>query len=127
MDIEGLVTRYCEAWFHPDPAQRRRLLAEVFESDGLYVDPSVRIEGLEKLLAHIEKVIADRPGFALERTGLVDEHHGFLRFGWRRLGAEGFRSPECIDVCQLSAAGKLALVIGFFGPMKSLPNSATSP
>lgn len=126
MDLETLVNRYCEAWFHPEPTERRRLLTETFAPDGVYVDPGVRIEGSAALLAHIDRVIADRPGFALERTGFVDEHHGFLRFGWRRLGAGGFRSPECIDICQVSSGGKLALVIGFFGPMKALPEP-TSP
>lgn len=118
VDVERLVTDYCRAWFDPAPSERRRLLESVFEPDGRYVDPGVEIAGREALLTHIDAVLAARPGFALERLSAVDRHHDMLRFSWRRVGAGGFAGPECIDVCRLSAEGRLALVVGFFGPLQ---------
>ncbi len=119
-ELEKLVANYCLAWFAPEADERRRLLAETFEPDGVYVDPTVRIEGAEALLAHIAKVMAWRPGFFLERTSIVDAHHDFLRFGWVQRRENGYRGGESVDICQLSPRGRLKLVIGFFGPLNTL-------
>ena len=119
-ELEKLVANYCRAWFAPEAEERRRLLAETFEPDGVYVDPTVRIEGADVLLAHIAKVVASRPGFFLERTSIVDTHHDFLRFSWVQRRENGYRGGESMDVCQLSPRGRLKLVVGFFGPLSPL-------
>lgn len=80
-EIERLVSDYCRAWHDPDPGERRRLLDATFEADGVYVDPGVEISGRDALRAHIDRAVAARPGFALERSSAVDAHHDVLRFG----------------------------------------------
>ena len=115
--VETLISDYCRAWHHPDANERRRLIEATLEPDCLYLDPTVRIEGAPALLAHIEALLSKRPGFALERLGPVDGHHDMLRFGWRMHLAGGRMGPDCIDVCQLSPNGRLALIVGFFGAL----------
>lgn len=122
-DPERLVDLYCQAWFCPDPETRRSLLAQAVEQDVTYVDPTVSIVGIASLASHIDRVVEARPGFWLERTTVVDHHHDVLRFGWVQRGANGFRGAESIDVCRLSRQGKLADIIGFFGPLAAMPGS----
>ena len=117
--VEALIDAYCLAWHHPDPAKRRSLIEAALEPDCLYEDPTARVEGSEALLTHIGALLAKRPGFALERLGRADAHHDMLRFGWRMRLADGRTGPDCVDFCRLSMNGKLALVVGFFGPLPS--------
>ena len=45
-DPNTLVTRYLAPWNETDPARRAALLAAAWRSDGRYVDPLMRAEGL---------------------------------------------------------------------------------
>lgn len=116
-DVERLVDSYCRAWFALDPEERGNLLSQCVEQDVIYVDPRAHIVGIRSLSSHIDRIMASRPGFWLERTTVVDVHHDFVRFGWVQRGADGFRGAESIDMCRVSANGKLSLIVGFFGPL----------
>ena len=117
--VEALVDRYCLAWSDPDPARRRTLLAEVLAPDATYTDPRAHADTLEGLAAHIDRVLAQRPGARVLRTSSVDLHHGMARFAWHVVQADGTALPEGLDVVWLSDDGaRLARIIGFFGPLR---------
>ncbi len=76
-------------------------------------------EGLDALLAHIDAVIARRPGARVVRTTRVDVHHDLARFGWRVVQADGTTLPEGLDLAELSEDGRIRRIVGFFGPLAS--------
>lgn len=115
--LEQLVDDYCTAWSDPDPARRRKILETVWAAGGTYTDPRVHVTGIEELLAHIDSILAHRPGAIVIRTSRVDEHHGFARFAWRVVEADGTRLPNSLDLVEVDAEGRIARVIGFFGPL----------
>lgn len=119
-DLAKLVETYCNAWFDPSAERRRELLSASFERDGVYTDPKVHLVGIEALSNHIDGIVAARPGFWLERTTGIDDHHDFIRFGWVQRGADDFRGKDSVDFCQVSPEGKFSLVVGFFGPPRPM-------
>jgi hypothetical protein len=115
---DALIDRYCEAWSDPDPARRRALLASVWSEGATYTDPRMHATTQDQLLAHIDKVLAQRPGARVLRTSAVDMHHRVARFAWQVVQADGTSLPEGLDVVWLSADGtRLDRVVGFFGPL----------
>jgi hypothetical protein len=54
----------------------------------------------------------------------VDLHHDVLRFAWRMVLADGRALPDGIDFGELGPDGKLARIVGFFGPVKALDPSS---
>jgi alkylated DNA nucleotide flippase Atl1 len=116
-EVERLIDAYCEAWCEPDAAARRRLLDHVWATGATYTDPRAQLAGLDALVAHIGKVLADRPGSRVIRTSAVDSHHGLARFAWRVVQADGTMLPEGVDFAEVAGDGKLARIVGFFGPL----------
>lgn len=121
MDIAELIDSYCRAWSMPAAEQRAALLQQVWADDATYTDPTVHACGTIELLAHIDKVIARRPGSKVIRTSQIDQHHGLVRFKWRAVEASGNLLPEGIDIAFISADGsKIERILGFFGPLEPL-------
>jgi hypothetical protein len=85
--IEETVAAYVQAWNEPDTAARRKLLERAWAEAATYTDPTAHVEGREALVAHIGGFQTQMPGARLNGTSAVDEHHG-----------------------------RLARVVGFFGP-----------
>jgi hypothetical protein len=122
--VAALVDRYCLGWSDPDPARRRALLAEVLVPTATYTDPRVHADSLEALAAHIDRVLAQRPGARVLRTSEVDLHHGVARFAWHVVQADGTALPEGLDVVWLTDDGaRLARILGFFGLLQRLAGS----
>ena len=116
MDATETVMAYGESWNEPDEAKRRALLESAWADDGAYCDPTASVEGREALLAHIAGFRETFPGARIETTSGVEEHHGWGRFAWAMVGADGATSMEGFDVCQFAADGRLQRIVGFFGP-----------
>jgi hypothetical protein len=114
-----LIDRYCAAWSDPDPARRAELLAGTWTDESTYTDPTVHATGPAQLLAHIERVIARRPGAKVLRTSAVDVHHGIARFAWHVVQADGTCLPEGLDIAEFSPDGtRIRRIVGFFGPLR---------
>jgi hypothetical protein len=113
-----LIDRYCAVWSDPNPAQRADRLAQVWADGATYTDPTVHAAGASELLAHIDKVLARRPGARVVRTSTVDLHHGIARFAWHVVQADGTTLPEGLDIAELTADGaRIRRIVGFFGPL----------
>ena len=120
MAVTALIDRYCDVWNEPDGNRRRTLLAALWAPGATYTDPSVHAKDAEALLAHIAKVRAKRPGAKVLRSSEVDMHHGYARFAWRVVQADGTRLPEGLDIAFVSPEATMILrIIGFFGPLAS--------
>ena len=113
------VDSYLRAWREPDPAARRALLERCWAADGVYCDPLGRVTGRDGLADHIGGFQAQQPGARLEVVSGVDEHDGYVRFGWRLLAADGAVALEGTDFGELDGDGVLRRIIGFFGPLPS--------
>jgi len=115
--VERVIDAYCAAWNEPDRARRREMLSAVWRAEATYTDPTAHVAGVDQLVAHIEKVLARRPGARVVRTSAVDAHHGFVRFAWRVVQADGTLLPEGIDFAEVDNDGAIRGVVGFFGPL----------
>ncbi|MCO1654848.1 nuclear transport factor 2 family protein [Pseudonocardia humida] len=115
--IDDVIDTYCGAWSDPDPQRRRALLRSVWADGATYTDPTVHATGPDELLAHIDTVLARRPGAKVVRTSRVDVHHGLARFAWHVVQADGSTLPEGLDLAELTADGRIRRIIGFFGPL----------
>jgi hypothetical protein len=109
--IDTHLTAYCE----PDPAKRTELLRSVWTSAGELVDPPMAAASVEEIAGLVDTVLTHYPDHRFQRTTAVDEHHGFARYGWALVSAEGTTAVAGTDFAQLDADGRLVRVIGFFG------------
>ena len=119
--VTELIDRYCTVWSEPSPSRRANLLAQVWADDATYTDPTVHANSSAELLAHIEKVLARRPGARVVRTSVVEVHHGIARFSWHVIQADGTSLPDGLDIAEFSRDGKrIRRIVGFFGPLRGL-------
>jgi uncharacterized protein (TIGR02246 family) len=116
--VEALVDTYAQAWSDPDPGVRREHLATVWADGASYTDPTVHVVGRDALAAHIDGVLAQLPGAQIERTSRVDGYGDVARFAWRLVQADGTALPEGLDFVELTEDGRIARIVGFFGPLE---------
>ncbi|MFC3231530.1 nuclear transport factor 2 family protein [Marinibaculum pumilum] len=119
-----LVDAYLSAWNLEHRADRDAVLARIWAPDGRYVDPRADVRGRAALVDLIEERRAARPGARLVVTSVVDLHHDMARFAWHLVAADGSPQPESIDIVQVDPEGRLALVVGFFGPLAATATTA---
>lgn len=115
--VDRVIDLYCNAWSEDTPAGRTVILANVWAEHATYTDPNTHVRGIDALVAHIGHVLARRPGSRVFRSSAVDAHHGWVRFAWRAVRADGSPVSEGLDVAQLADDGKLERIVGFFGPL----------
>jgi hypothetical protein len=115
--LTSLITTYAAAWGEPDREARQKLLEAVFAADGTYTDPTVDLASRTALVDHIGQFLERFPGAKIEPTSLVDAHHGSLRFAWRLTLPDGTVAVEGLDFGELSPAGQIRRIVGFFGPL----------
>ena len=119
--LTELIDRYCAVWNEPSSSRRAELLAKVWAKDATYTDPRVHATTSAGLLAHIERVLAKRPGAKVVRTSAVDVHHGVARFSWHVVQADGTALPDGLDIAEFSSDGqRIRRIIGFFGLLQAL-------
>ena len=82
MSLDALIDRYCEAWSHESPEERRQALRECWGDSAVYSDPTVLVEGADALAAHITGLRERVPNMKIARTSQVDVHHDSARFNW---------------------------------------------
>jgi hypothetical protein len=118
MAAADTVGAYGAVWSEPDARARVERLQSCWADAGVYHDPLGRAEGREQLAAHIGGWQERMPGHRIDITSGVDEHDGHVRFAWRMYGPDGTEVMEGMDYGRLDEDGRLALIIGFFGPLR---------
>ena len=107
------------AWNEPDPSRIRALLDEALAPNVRFVDPSIDLTGIDAFEKNVHEVQAKIPGAVYSRTSGVDSQHNFHRYHWA-IHHNGKLIQPGFDVTQTNDAGKIELVIGFFGDMPEL-------
>lgn len=116
-----VVRLYGASWGEPDETERRKLLDKAWTDDGVYSDPTALVQGREALIEHIAEFQAQFPGHMIVLMSGVDEHDGFLRFGWEMRNPDGATVVDGVDFGELAPDGRLARITGFFGPLPPPP------
>ncbi len=117
MTLDETVNAYCAAWNEKNEAARSSLLEQSWGDKGVYEDPiGVAPAGREGLHGHIGNFHQGYPGAKIVKTSKVDEHHGKIHFTWQLVMADGSVAIDGRDFGELDAAGRIAHIVGFFGP-----------
>jgi hypothetical protein len=113
--LERLVDRHLAAYCEPDAARRMGAIRELWNPEGRLVDPPLEARGHQGIADQAATLLSQFPQHRFERSGAVDAHHGFVRYGWKLLDANGAAVLQGVDFAELDAQGRLAKVVGFFG------------
>ena len=115
-DITTTIDTHLEAYGETDPARRADLIAQVWLPDGELIDPPLEGKGHDGIGDMATAVLEHFPGHSFRRTSAVDEHHGFVRYGWELVGGDGSVAIAGVDVVQLED-GRIRRITGFFGEL----------
>ena len=118
LDLDTLVDTHLAAYAEPDAANRAPLVAQVWSDEGQLIDPPFDGLGHEAIAAMADTVLAHYPGHTFQRTTVVDEHHGFARYGWALVAPDGTPAVTGTDFVQLDDAGRIRRILGFFGDLE---------
>ncbi len=117
MTLDETVIAYCAAWNEKDEGARMALLEKSWGDSGVYEDPmGVVPAGRSALHAHIANFHQGYPGAKIVPTSKVDEHHGKIHFTWRLVMRDGSVAIDGRDFGEIDATGRIAHIVGFFGP-----------
>ncbi len=104
------------AWNEPDSTLVRGHLEKALAPTIRFVDPSIDVTGIDGFEANVHEVHGRLPGAVYSRTSGVDSQHGFYRYHWA-IHVNGELVVPGFDVAEIDESGRVALVIGFFGPV----------
>lgn len=120
LDPQRAVAAYAEAWTGTDDATLRQLLEECWADKGVYCDPLNVASGREAVIEHIAGFSRRFPGHTIKVTTGTDTHDGFGRFGWEMSGPDGQLVTDGVDFVIFGPDGRIARIVGFFGPLPAL-------
>lgn len=118
-DYPASLDHMLAAWNEPDGSRVRAHLERALAPGIRFVDPSIDVTGINGFEANVHAVQAKVPGAVYSRTSGVDNHHGFYRYHWA-IHQNGELVISGFDVTEIDQSGRVALVIGFFGPVPEL-------
>ena len=118
-DITNTIDTHLAGYCEPDQAKRADLLSAAWTSAGELIDPPLEGRGVDAIGDLVDAVLTHYPEHRFQRTTAVDEHHGFARYGWALVSAEGTAAVTGTDFAQVDEDGKLMRVIGFFGDLET--------
>ena len=116
-DITHVVDAHLAALCEPDADARLAAVRELWSDAGRMADPPIEGEGHDGIAAIGAALQQQFPGHAFRRTTAVDAHHGFLRYEWDLVDPAGTAVLSGTDVGVVGEDGRLARVVGFFGPL----------
>lgn len=114
------IDAYAEAWNTHDPETSRRLVKQALAEDALMAYAPFAARGWEDISKLIATYREQSPGYRIDLTSNVEEHHGWVRFGWRMLDADGSLLGEGEDVGAIGDDGRFTTIIGFNNPLPPL-------
>jgi hypothetical protein len=114
------IDAYVVAWNSSDPEMVRRLVEQAMTEDALMAYPRFEARGWDSILELIVAYKEQSPGVRIELASNFEEHHGWVRFGWRMLDAGGSLLGEGEDVGEIADDGRFATILGFRNPLPPL-------
>ncbi|HET8912222.1 MAG TPA: hypothetical protein VFN23_12200 [Ktedonobacteraceae bacterium] len=123
MHLDGIVLTYMSAWSETDDGERRALLEKCWNENGMYTDPTGDFIGREALCQHIGAFLRRYTGHHFLLASGVNQHHGWLRFGWVLIRPDGSKLMEGCDFGAVDANGRLQSIRGFFGPLPAVASA----
>jgi hypothetical protein len=117
-DPSSVVDGWLIAYAEPDTSRRHDLIAQTWAADGALIDPPFDGAGHEALSGLVDVVLTHYAGHTFRRTTKLDAHHDYARYGWELVAADGTVAVGGIDIVRFGKDGKLAQVVGFFGPLE---------
>jgi hypothetical protein len=116
-EVHSVVLACVAAWGEADDDARRRLLNQCWADDGEYLDPRIHAAGRAALRQAMAAFQQQWVGHRFILTSAAEHHHGFLRFIWRWLDAQGAPVRNGMDFGELASDGRLQRIIGYFTPL----------
>jgi hypothetical protein len=114
-ELDVTIDTYFEAYGEPDADRRSDLIGRVWSADGRLIDPPLDGAGHVGINEMAEALQVQFPGATFRRTSEIDRHHGFARYEWEMLDADGTPVLTGLDIAELADDGTLVRVVGFFG------------
>ena len=114
------IDAYVDAWNASDRETSRRLVEQAMTEDALMAYARFEARGWEGISEQIATYKQQSPGVSIELTSNAEEHHGWVRFGWRMLDADGAVLGEGEDVGELDGDGRFTRMMGFRNPLPPL-------
>jgi hypothetical protein len=119
METREVVSAYGAAWNETDEASRRGLLEQAFAEDGTYDDPTGSAAGRAALVDLIGGFQGMFPGRSIDFSSGVDVTNAGLRWSWVMRNGDVVEM-EGTDFAELGTDGRIARIVGFFGPLPPL-------
>lgn len=103
-------------WNESDPSKVRAILDKALSPNIRFVDPTIDVTGIDGFERNVHEVKSKIPGAIYTRESGLDSQHNFYRYHWA-IHHEGKLIVSGFDVTEVDDQGKVACVIGFFGPI----------
>lgn len=116
-DTATVYRAYLAVWNAATEADRRRLLADALTEDAHLAYPAFACQGVDEILVGLAGLHERWPGVHFVQGSGIEEHHGWLRVGWRMARDDGGVIMEGVDVAAVADDGRLREVIGFHDPL----------
>jgi hypothetical protein len=114
-NLQETIDRYLAAWNNPDAEQRSQQMQAVVADDCYYADAHLP-DALTTREAHDRFITQFRtkfPDFSLQLAAPAQGHHGYYRFAWQLLKADGSIFTKGMYCGELNSEGKICKIIGF--------------
>ena len=116
-DLTAVIDRHLDAFANPDDEARLAAVRDLWAEDGALADPPITGEGHDGIAGVGGALVQQFPGHRFRRTTALDEHHGFVRYGWVLLDPDGTEVLAGEDIGVVGDDGRLQRIVGFFGPL----------
>lgn len=120
-DIETVLDAYERTINETDGDRQHAAARDALADDFRFFGPKLgEVVGRTAMIEAVSELREQAPGdrVRIRRTTAVDDHNGWLRFGWQFVDGEGQVLAAGMDVARVAPDGRLALVVGFFGDLE---------
>ncbi|MEM9509214.1 MAG: transposase [Cyanobacteria bacterium P01_E01_bin.35] len=115
LEIKQVIQDYILAWNSSDSEQRMTSIAKVLSENCLYIDSHLPepITGRELHCQFIARFREKFPELTLYLVSAPDSHHGYLRFGWQLLKANGEIFTQGSFFGEINKQDQITKLVGF--------------
>ena len=120
-DVERMLDAYERTINEIDGDRQHAAAREALTDDFRFVGPQLgQVVGRTAMVEAVNGAREQAPSDSVQirRTTAVDEHNGWLRFGWEFVDGAGRVLAAGMDVARLAPDGRLSQVVAFFGELE---------